>query len=435
MDFAWEAIHMPFLLANVVSIGLATALLVYDPRGKHSLLFAAFLVARALGDMGILLGGISLTEDPAVFFHRAAWYFLLAQVPILTIFMMHYPRRRTWVRPWMHWAVAAPFALALLLYSINMDWWGTLAFPELLVATRDGWLSWLVVLVRVAPLVAAIVFFLDLQRTAPGPRRDVLHLLTIGFWWYALYYTGIFLLLAVQGIPPADAGNAAWVDFGLNATQTIGLVVALGLATSVAVRDPDNRSLGIRFASSASVLAGAAFFALGWANGLWDLPANPWLDRIGLAVTYAALPALVTYALLRCRLFDIDFRVKFVLGQSTFASMVGFLFWLVTSLISEAVEPEGIWPSIVAGALVALAFKPIHSLAMRFADQVMPNAKRPTDMDGAERQRLYEEQVQLAWMDQVIRQKERRILENLRDRLRLDHDEAASIEARVTGGV
>lgn len=435
MEFAWSAIHVPLLLANVLSIGLAVALVAYDPRGKHSLLFAAFLVARALGGIGLQLGSLSLTEGTAVLFHRVSWYFLIAQVPILAIFMMHYPRRRPWVRPWMHWAVAAPFALALLIYSIHVDWWGTLAFTDRLVARRDGWLSWLVVLVRIAPLVAAIVFFLDLRRTAPGPRREVLRLLTIGFWWYATYNTGIFLLLlAAQGVPASGAGNAAWVDFGLNVTQTIGFVVAVAVAVSTAMRDPESRSLGIRYASSASAFAGVAFFAAGWWNGLWGLTPNPWLNRIGLAVTYAALPALVTYALLKCRLFDIDVRVKFVLGQSTFASMVGFLFWLVTSLISEAIEPDGIWPSVVAGALVAVAFKPIHMLAMRFADKVMPNAKRLSDMDPDERQQLYEEQVQLAWTDRVIGEKERRILENLRDRLDLSQQQASSIEGRILGG-
>ncbi len=167
-------------------------------------------------------------------------------------------------------------------------------------------------------------------------------------------------------------------------------------------------------------------------------------DRLAVAYAYAlvvglwflALPALTGLAILRHDLFDIDVKVKHGLRRATIVGLLVAVFFTVSETAEFVVETGTGSTALglaAAGGLV-LALRPLERMAGRFADAAMPDAKTPDQMTRSERVELFREQVELAWLDGVLRTKERMLLERLRDRLGIDTEDAARMESEAASG-
>jgi hypothetical protein len=97
---------------------------------------------------------------------------------------------------------------------------------------------------------------------------------------------------------------------------------------------------------------------------------------------------------------------------------------------AEAVFQTTLGPAfgLAAAGLLTFALKPLERMAEGLATVAVPNAKPLVQMSGPERHHLYLEQARLAWTDGDFDAKERRILDNLRERLGLSADEARALE-------
>jgi hypothetical protein len=97
-----------------------------------------------------------------------------------------------------------------------------------------------------------------------------------------------------------------------------------------------------------------------------------WLASMPLYVAYFLLPILFAIAVLRYRLYDLDViinRTVILVAGTAFAAL-GYTFLVVT--VGRMVEgrTSGFWVSLLATALVALAFQPLRRSVVRMANRL-----------------------------------------------------------------
>lgn len=159
---------------------------------------------------------------------------------------------------------------------------------------------------------------------------------------------------------------------------TVGyLLIAAGLiasAVSLVVRlrrsrDDVRRQL-LWIASSAAFLAFGVVFIL-------VVPRitgveGTWLAGLPLRLAQVAVPFCVAVAVLRHRLLDIDLIVNRAVLFALATGLVGVGYVLVVVTVGLAVGSGagGFWPSLLATAVVALAFQPLRRHLVRVADRL-----------------------------------------------------------------
>ena len=223
------------------------------------------------------------------------------------------------------------------------------------------------------PAFAALVlvFLLAPDGHLPSPR-----------WRWAVWVTGIGLVLHTLGTlttPPGDFvyGQRDSTRAITEPLLTLGwMLVAVGLiasAVSLVVRlrrsrDDVRRQL-LWVASAAALLAVGVVVILvvPRVTGV----EGTWLAALPLRVAQVAVPLCVAVAVLRHRLLEIDVIVNraVVLALATVLVAAGYVLVVVT--VGLTVDgTNGFWPSLLATAVVALAFQPLRSWVVRVADRL-----------------------------------------------------------------
>ncbi len=155
------------------------------------------------------------------------------------------------------------------------------------------------------------------------------------------------------------------------------ILVAAGLiasAASLALRlrratDDERRQL-LWIASS------AVFLALGVVVVLvvprLQGEAGTWLAGLPLRLGLLAVPLCVAVAVLRHRLLEIDLIVNraLVFTLATGLVAVGYVFVVVMVGLAVGGATGGLWPSLIATTVVALAFQPLRRRVVRVADRL-----------------------------------------------------------------
>jgi signal transduction histidine kinase len=124
------------------------------------------------------------------------------------------------------------------------------------------------------------------------------------------------------------------------------------------------------------VASSAAFLALGVVVILVVPMVNgkegTWLAALPLKLAQLAVPLCVAVAVLRHRLVQIDLIVNraLVLALATGLVAVGYVVVVVVAGAAVGQGTTGFWPSLLATALVALAFQPIRRAVLRVADRL-----------------------------------------------------------------
>lgn len=414
---AWEAVVLAQLAPAAFLVALAAALLWLDPYRRVNRAFALVLVARAL------LTGVNRADDVAAPAQEALWealrvHLLLALVAALLNFLLAYartlrPRTRRLARA----GVLAAFVGAEAAYLLD--------HCSVVCRGVDG-------LLHMGPLgplhfagtlaygVVAYALARDAARDPDSRRRLGGALVAAAFVVAALFESAITLAVwARVGFDAAFAAFAAspWTTLGF-AARALGAVPAVAGLAVLRAAAPSSRAVILAAAAAASgVLVGVAPASLDGAmavlTGLWGL----------------AMPALVAYALLKHRLFDLDLRLRWTLHRGTVATAF-FAAFLVVSEVAENFLDEklGLLAGGAAAGLLLFALHPIQRASERLAHAALPRAKRVDEMRRDERLELYRAQVSLAWADGALDRSERLLLEQLRVRLDLTLEEAAPLE-------
>ena len=201
-------------------------------------------------------------------------------------------------------------------------------------------------------------------------------------WGTWASFIGLMLMLALAvppwSITPArrdDLYEGGWSAYPLASLMLLALLVALfAAAASVVVRMRHARGVErqqLRWLAVASSMVAVTFLlaaALPWHTGFLG-----WVRILPLQLSIVAVVVGAALAILRYRLWDLDVVVSraILLTTSTLVVAAGYtlLVVLVGSLLPGRVR-DAFWPSLLATAAVALAFQPLRSRIVRFADRL-----------------------------------------------------------------
>lgn len=242
--------------------------------------------------------------------------------------------------------------------------------------TAGHWTGWVALLFGAPlPITAVILVFL----VAPAGR-----LLSPRWRWAAraavtglVFYTAGVLTIPPGGFDIADQDE----DYGLlpSLLTSVGILLLaatlVSAAVSVALRlrraEGEARRQLLWIAASATFLASGFVWLL--AAQLFVGPEQTLLVALPLFAAYLAFPISTAVAVLRHRLFDIDLFVNraLVVALATGLVAVGYVALVVVlgSALGEG-GPGGFWASLLATAVVAMAFQPLRRWVVRVADRL-----------------------------------------------------------------
>ncbi|MGQ0535066.1 MAG: hypothetical protein ACT4PT_03235 [Methanobacteriota archaeon] len=370
--------------------------------------------ARGLGE---LLGG------SADYFSRVSAYFMMGLVAAIFYLAAVFPIERRFARkePWSAAAFVLPVAAAWLWYASDHSVWlrdgepGPLAYATFLLTP----VFWLV----------AILFFREHAREPGAPRAPALFLVSVGFATIRAYDDTVAAIRLSLGRPTGIGG----VQFsGPDAAVVLADLACALLLVAVLMRHAAGAGASRRNARRYLVLLGVVA-ATGVAEYVVTGGAADQDTGLGSAWNLA-LPGLVAYALLKHRLFDIDMKIKWTIRQSTVAAVFIGVFFVAAMVAQEFLTESFGWAAggVVAGLLV-FVLAPLQRAAERVANAAMPGVRAAAELTGRERVLLYREQARLAWADGNLSADERRLLDGLRERLGVSHEEASRIERDLVG--
>ena len=155
------------------------------------------------------------------------------------------------------------------------------------------------------------------------------------------------------------------------------LLVAAGLIASAASlvlrlrksRDDERRQL-LWIASSAVFLAVGVVVILAVPRIQGE--EGTWLAGLPLRLAQVAVPLCVAVAVLRHRLLEIDLIVNraLLVALATGLAATGYVSLVVVVGSTVGGGAGGFWPSLIATALVAMAFQPLRRRVVRLADRL-----------------------------------------------------------------
>ena len=143
--------------------------------------------------------------------------------------------------------------------------------------------------------------------------------------------------------------------------------------------------------------------------------------------TLLAIP-LIAYGILRTQLFDIDLRIRWTIRQSTVAAAFVAVFYLVTEGADRVLADElGNWIGLLASAMLVFFLAPLQNFAERVATVAMPNTRNTPEYAAFRKLQVYEAALEDA-VTGGISEKERTLLNHLRDSLGISDADAQAVE-------
>jgi hypothetical protein len=281
-------------------------------------------------------------------------------------------------------------------------------------------------LVAVVYALVAVLTARAFVREPQGPQSPALLWVSLGFG-VGVVDSGARALI-VGSIPGGwMVAGAIAASLVLMALLALGLLRAAQRAPEAAARRRLTRYVVVLALPALSALLLAAL-----------PPTSPSRTALWFGLTAAwrlALPVLVTFALLRYRLFDIELKVRWTVKQSTVAAVFLGVFFVVSESAAQVFSASvGPFLGIGAAGLLVFALAPLQHAAERVAAAAVPDARPTRELSLDHRARLYREQALAAWDDGSITRKERLMLDRLREGLGLSLEEASRLERDAMAG-
>jgi len=183
-------------------------------------------------------------------------------------------------------------------------------------------------------------------------------------------------------------------------------------------------------------LSYAVFAWLMWTKPeLTEMPDIGWFGKFVYALgTLLAVP-LIAYGILRTQLFDIDLRIRWTIKQSTLAGIFVALMFLISEGASTFLSAElGNVVGLLAAAVIMFFVAPLQRFADRVAGAAMPNTKNTPEYVTYRKMKVFEAALSDAMRDGGISDKERSLLNHLRDSLEISPTDAAMLEHDMLAG-
>ncbi len=282
------------------------------------------------------------------------------------LIISRYPRHR------LGWLLSAASLLSVTLATDAYSTW-------VLDGDGPGSAYWAHVAAWAGPLLgwpaftAQIIVFL----TAPDGR-----LLSPRWRWAVwvalagviLHTLGTLTIRPSEVVVGEDFGNRAvslpllTVGWMLVAAALIASVVSLVLRLRRAKDDERLQLLWIASAAALLALGVVCILAIPRIQG----EEGTWLAALPLRVAQVAVPVCVAVAVLRHRLVAIDLIVNraVLFALATGVVAVGYVGVVVLVGLAVGGSTDGFWPSLLATAVVAMAFQPARRRVVRVADRL-----------------------------------------------------------------
>jgi GAF domain-containing protein len=155
------------------------------------------------------------------------------------------------------------------------------------------------------------------------------------------------------------------------------LLIGLGvIASAVSMLRRLRRSKGEQRQQLRLIAVSAVFLTVGLSTyiviQLLNGGEQTWAVSMPLFLSYFCLPILFAIAVLRYRLYDIDVIINraVILTAATAFAGVGYIGLVVGVGALVGAQTSGFWLSLLATALVALAFQPLRSRVLRLANRL-----------------------------------------------------------------
>ena len=208
-------------------------------------------------------------------------------------------------------------------------------------------------------------------------------------WRYVGAAAVLGLLLFVAGLAseaPADvAGRGNRENVGAVAVifSSVGVVaIAIALLSSVGCmvvrlrRAEGEARQQLRWFVVAAAALAVGLVTLVVGQAVTDNE-QTWATAVPLQLSFFLLPVCLAVAILRYRLYDVDVIINraVIYGVSTLVVATGYVLLVVGVGELLGRQSHGFWPSVVATAVVAMAFQPLRRRVVRLADRLAYGAR------------------------------------------------------------
>lgn len=144
--------------------------------------------------------------------------------------------------------------------------------------------------------------------------------------------------------------------------------------------------------------------------------------------TLFAVP-LIAYGILRTQLFDIDLRIRWTIKQSTVAGIFVAVMFVISEGASQYLSDElGAVAGLLTAGVLMFFLAPLQSFGERVASAAMPNTKNTPEYAAFRKMQVYEAAFAEAQHEDGISERERALLNRLRDSLDISASDARAIE-------
>lgn len=223
----------------------------------------------------------------------------------------------------------------------------------------------------------AVLFLLapDGRATSPWTRRAV-----------ALPLLGLVInTLAICTVAPGRLDADAQLEGGPSPLLELALISAFLLVSAGVVaaaaslfrrlrRATGDERLQLRWVAVAAIV-----LALGVAVNvvLATLRTPVWFQPLPVMVGYLCIPVFMGIAILRYRLYELDVFLNRAIAMGVLTAFVtaGYVGLVVVIGRTFPMTDGELWPSILATALVAVAFQPLRARVARLADRIVYGAR------------------------------------------------------------
>ena len=176
------------------------------------------------------------------------------------------------------------------------------------------------------------------------------------------------------------------------------------------------------------------FSAVTWISYPLLRPIPFWGDFVanqGPPIINIIYVGLMSYGVLRAQLFDIDLKLKFALRQGTVGAVFAGAFFTGSELLERIVPVEGtILGLIVAGGIV-LALRPVQRFGEVVASRVMRGVEDTPSYLESRKHEVYRATLEGTLEDGAITDRERAVLDRLREQLGISREEAELVEREM----
>ena len=233
-----------------------------------------------------------------------------------------------------------------------------------------GWFS---ILTGASCTVTTLTLIFLLAPDGRLPSRRWRWVVVLALAGLAVYTAGVF------SVPPMDMRLEPGHDYGtltvLLSVVGILLTTAALVAAGVSLVRRLRRASGVERQQLRWMAASATSIALGLGIAIF-LPTS-WSEdtnfrNVPLYVAYLFFPVCTAVAVLRYRLFDLELIISRALVLAIASGLVagGYVLTVIVLGANAGRGTEGFWPSLLATAVVAMAFQPVRRRVVRLADRL-----------------------------------------------------------------